>query len=131
MVIGTIWWSGNNNCVRLAEASAIDGAALDAVTSADAALLLPTGSAVSASTAAMLVREDPSAAAQFTAATIVTVSDAPAASNGNAAAGSPSESPHTPPPVALHETRLNVSGRWSTTTTSCAGETPLFVTTIV
>ena len=104
------------------------GAGLEVVTVVDTALLFELGSAVVEVAVAAFVIDAPFATGQFTVATIVMVSEAPAASDENVTVRLFPVPPQLPPPVALQETKVVSAGKLFVTTTFCAALGPLLPT---
>jgi hypothetical protein len=109
----------------------IVGGGLEAVVVVVAELSIRLGSSVKELTVAVLLICEPSASAQSTLATSVTVSDCPDARDANEILRLLFEPPHTPPPVDEHDTNVVSAGRVSVTVTDVAASGPLFVTVIV
>ena len=101
---------------------------MDIVTVVVAELLLVLGSCVDEVTVTELVITAPFGVGQFTVATSVMVSDAPAGSELNVTVRLLAEPPHTPLPVEEHETNVTAAGRLSVTTTDAALPVPRLVT---
>ena len=104
------------------------GGGLAAVTVVVAELLLVLGSGVAEATVTELAIIAPFVDGQFTLATNVTVPDAPTASELKVTVRLLAEPPHTPLPVAAHETNVTEAGRLSVTTTDPALPGPRLVT---
>jgi hypothetical protein len=98
------------------------------VTVVVAVLLLVLGSCVEEVTVTELVITAPFGVGQFTVATSVMVSDAPAGSELKVTVRLLAEPPHTPLPVEAHETNVTEAGRLSVTTTDAALPVPRLVT---
>src|SRR5882724_2593459 len=107
------------------------GGGLDIVTVLVAELLLVSGSCVEEVTVTELAITAPFSVGQFTVATSVMVSDAPAGSELKLTVGLLAAPPHTPLPVEAHETNVTEAGRLSVTTTDAALPVPRLVTIMV
>lgn len=103
----------------------------DAVVVAVAELLVGLGSEEVELTVAMLLIVAPLVTEQLTWVTKVMVADAPGINEEKVTVRLLPEPPQTPPPAALHETKVTADGRLSVTVTEDAVFGPLLVAVIV